>query len=101
MVVVLCPTGCGPVQRPYPLRTVAVRCRNCTAWFAAVAAAENGSVVDGVLHARPGERLPQAPRPAPSLTRVVLACALALAAMVGLASAARALSPDRAAPTAR
>jgi hypothetical protein len=100
MLLVSCPTGCGPVKRPFARRGVAVRCGNCTAWFAASPRAEDHSVVDGVLVAPPGEA-PAVPVPGPRLTRVVLACALALAALIGLASAARALAPDRAAPTAR
>ena len=57
MVIVRCPTGCGPTRRPYARRAEAVRCGNCTAWFAAAPVVEDGALVDGVLLARPGEPL--------------------------------------------
>jgi hypothetical protein len=82
VVVVRCPTGCGPTRRPYARRTEAVRCGNCTAWFAAAPAVEDGTLVDGVLLARPGEPLP-GPAPAGHARALMLAL-IALAAAAAL-----------------
>jgi vancomycin resistance protein VanJ len=79
MIQVRCPTGCGPpVPRPYARRTEPVRCANCTAWFAAASAAEDASVVDGVLRARPGESLPLVSQP-PIVRRLLRATLIVLA----------------------
>jgi hypothetical protein len=48
------------VRRPYGLRAEPVRCANCRGWFRAAMAAEDGTLVDGLLVARPGEGLPAA-----------------------------------------
>ena len=80
--MVRCPTGCGPTRRPYARRAEAVRCGNCTAWFAAAAAVEDGALVDGVLLARPGESLPAAA--APGRARALMLALVALAAAVAV-----------------
>jgi hypothetical protein len=90
VVVVRCPTGCGPLRRPYALRAQPVRCANCTAWFAAAPEAEDGSLCDGVLLAHPGDPL-IAPRRRSSRARqlglaVAVALAVAAAALVGWAA---------------
>jgi hypothetical protein len=45
------------VQIPFRLRAEPVRCRNCTAWFRAPRAIEDGGYTEGDLLARPGEPL--------------------------------------------
>jgi hypothetical protein len=92
VIVLGCPTGCGPIRRPYHRRTEAVRCPNCTAWFAASPLAEDRTVVEGILQARPGDALALAGPAPPRLTRVVLVCLFALALAVLLVLAGRALA---------
>jgi hypothetical protein len=77
VIRLLCPTGCGSIPRPVPLRSSPVRCSNCTAWLSAPPC-EDGSLVEAVLLARPGERLASA-RPAPFPWRYLVAAAAVIA----------------------
>lgn len=90
MIRILCPTGCGSVRRPFAMRTVPVRCDNCTAWLAAPATCEDGALLQAILLARPGERLPASPVDRPGWTRWAiwaLAAAVALALVLALTRA--------------
>src|SRR5262249_59318585 len=88
-----CPSGCAvKVQIPFRLRAEPVRCRNCTAWFRAPAAIEDGGYLEGELLARPGAGEPLwRPPPARSLPWRWLAAGTLLAA--GVAVAGRAPGP--------
>lgn len=87
MIRLACPSGCAvKVQIPYRLRGEPVRCRNCTAWFRAPAAIEDGGYLEGELLARPGEGEPLwRPPPARSLPWRWLAAGTLLAAGVAVA----------------
>ncbi len=91
MIVLACPTGCAiRVRQPFKLRGAAIRCANCTAWFAAPTRIEDGTFVEGDLLARPGESLPSPttpitpPMPAWLWLALAVACLLAVGILVTL-----------------